>query len=121
MVGSMKLNMPFSEMIEQWFDAEWGGGMVLPDGWFGRPYDNQHFLTSVAENANELTLTLDEILHLRFEGLKSVRVDGHELILGPFEHLRFEWTPYGGGKLTTQDYWEGEVKIVSMEAAGGAA
>ena len=113
--------MTFLETIENWFETEWGGSMVLPDGWFGRPYDNQHLLTSVYENGEELRLTLDEILCLRFEGLKSVRVDGHELIMGPFEHLRFEWTPYGGGKLTTQDYWAGDVKIVSMGAASGVA
>ena len=109
--------MTFSTTIQQWFDAEWGGSMILPDGWFGRPYDNQHALTSVTEEGDELTLILDEILHLRFEGLQSVHVEGSELILGPFENLRFEWTPYGGGKLTTKDYRDGEVKIVSMEAA----
>lgn len=109
--------MTFSTTIQQWFDTEWGGSMVLPDGWFGRPYDNQHSLTSVTESGDELTLVLDEILHLRFVGLKSVRIEGHELIFGPFKELRFEWTPYGGGKLTTKDYRDGEVKIVSMEAA----
>lgn len=113
--------MTFSTNIQKWFDTEWGGSMVLPDGWFGRPYDNQHSLTSVVENGDELTLVLDEILHLHFVGLQSVRIEGHELILGPFESLRFEWTPYGGGKLTTQDYQQGEVKIVSIGAAGGAS
>jgi hypothetical protein len=106
--------MSFARDIEHWFGTEWGGSMVLPDGWFGRPYDNQHMLTSVTENDGEVTLVLDDILRLHFTGLKSVRANGHELILGPFEHLRFEWTPYGGGRLTTKDYLSGEVKIVSM-------
>lgn len=88
--------------------------MVLPDGWFGRPYDNQHMLTSVTETGGEVTLVLDDVLRLHFTALNSVHAKGHELILGPFEHLRFEWTPYGGGRLTTKDYLSGEVKIVSM-------
>jgi hypothetical protein len=103
--------------IQTWFDTEWGGSMVLPDGWFGRPYDNQHALTSVQQNGSSLILVLDEILHLHFEGLQAVRVGEHELVFGPFDKLRFEWTPYGGGKLTTQEYLTGEVKIVSPEAA----
>jgi len=112
--------MTYSTVIQQWFDAEWGGGMILPDGWFGRPFDNQHALSSVTERDNELTLVLDDNLSLHFEGLKSVRVKGRELILGPFEILQFGWTPYGGGKLTTKDYRDGEVKIISMEATGRA-
>lgn len=88
--------------------------MVLPDGWFGRPYDSQHSLTSVIDNGDELTLILDEILHLHFQGLQSVRVEGHDLILGPFKKLQFERTPYGGGRLTTKDYRDGEVKIVPI-------
>ena len=90
--------------------------MILPDGWFGRPYDNQHALTSVTGYDDELTLVLDGILHLHFEGLESIQIEEHELILGPFKSLRFQWTPYGGGQLTTRDYRDGEVKIVSMAA-----
>lgn len=107
----------FVKTVQTWFETEWGGSMVLPDGWFGRPYDNQHMLTSVQQDGDKLIIVLDEILRLEFEGLDSVQTGKHELIFGPFNKLRFEWTPYGGGKLTTQEYHAGEVKIVSPEAA----
>lgn len=86
--------------------------MILPDGWFGRPYDNQHTLTSVNEAGDKLTLVLDENFRLTFTGLKAVECLSKELTLGPFDHLNFEWTPYGGGELRTTGYRSGEVRIV---------
>jgi hypothetical protein len=84
--------------IKLWFEAEWGGSMVLPDGWFGRPYDNQHALTSATEDGDKLTIILDNNLRLTFTALSAVLIQSKTLILGPFDHLHFEWTPYGGGQ-----------------------
>lgn len=103
----------FSESIKQWFSEEWGGGLILPDGWFGRPYDNQHSLTSVNESDGNLTVILDKNLKLSFSGVKRVEADPSKLTIGPFEELRFEWTPYGGGAARSTDYGAGVVQIVS--------
>ena len=121
MGGAEAMDMSFANTVQTWFDTEWGGSMVLPDGWFGRPYDNQHALTSVEQDGDTLTVVLDEILRLRFEGLGSVHAGKHELIFSQFDKLCFEWTPYGGGKLTTQEYAGGEVKIVSSAKASAEA
>jgi hypothetical protein len=106
--------MRFSNIVQEWFKKEWGGSLLLPDGWFGRPYDNQHSLTSVEESGDDLSLILDRKLFLRFRGLKFVHERGHELVFGPFEELCFEWESYGAdAKRQAKEYRTGEAKIVS--------
>ena len=105
--------MNFTAVVQKWFEDEWGGSLMLPDGWFGRPYDNQHLLSSITESGGVFTVILDQNLVLRFKGLKFVRPGNRELVFGPFDHLRFEWEPAEGGKRLTNVYQGGEVKIVS--------
>ena len=106
--------MNFTNTIQRWFKDEWGGSLLLPDGWYGRPYDNQHGLTSVEESGEILTIVLDQKLTLRFEGLKSVKAQKRELIFGPFDKLRFDWESFGtDGKRGTKEYQSGEVKILT--------
>ena len=106
--------MSFTSTVQQWFKDEWGGSLLLPDGWYGRPYDNQHALTSVEESGTTLIIVLDRKLMLRFDGLKSVKVHNRELVLGPFEKLRFDWERLGtDGKRGTKEYEAGEVKILT--------
>lgn len=106
--------MSFTNTVQQWFKDEWGGSLFLPDGWYGRPYDNQHALTSVEETGEDLTILLDGKLKLRFEGLKSVEARKGELVFGSFAKLRFDWETYGADiKHGTKEYLAGEAKIVS--------
>ena len=80
----------------------------------GRPYDNQHALTSVEESGTTLIIVLDRKLMLRFDGLKSIKAHKRELVLGPFEKLRFDWERLGtDGKRGTKEYEAGEVKILT--------
>ena len=105
--------MRFANIIEKWFKDEWGGSLVLPDGWYGRPYDNQHALTSIDELGETLTLILDQKITLYFEGLKSVEVRNRELVFGPFDKLCFEWEAYGtAAEHGVKEYQTGEAKIV---------
>ena len=106
--------MNFTNTIQRWFKDEWGGSLLLPDGWYGRPYDNQHALTSVEESGETLTIVLDQKLTLRFEGLKSVKAQKRELTFGPFDKLRFDWESFGtDGKRGAKEYQSGEVKILT--------
>ncbi len=106
--------MSFTNTVQQWFKDEWGGSLFLPDGWYGRPYDNQHALTSVEESGSALTIVLDRKLTLHFEGLKSVKAQKRELTFGPFEKLRFDWESFGtDGGHGTKEYQGGEVKILT--------
>lgn len=106
--------MNFTNTVQRWFKDEWGGSLLLPDGWYGRPYDNQHALTSIEESDDTLTIVLDRKLTLRFDGLKSVKVQERELTFGPFEKLRFDWESFGtDGKRGNKEYQTGEVKILA--------
>src|SRR5687767_8920372 len=109
--------MSFAHDIQSWFDKESGGSLFLPDGWYGRPYDNQHALTSVEESTNNVTMILDRKLILRFEGLKSVKATRNELTIGPFKLLRFESEGFGMGSAhSIKEYKAGEVKIFAGPA-----
>lgn len=106
--------MKFTNIVQQWFKDEWGGSLLLPDGWYGRPYDNQHSLTAIEETGEMLTITLDRKLTLRFEGLKSVETRKLELVFGQFDKLSFAWEAFGAeGKRGIKEYLSGEAKIVS--------
>ena len=107
--------MSASETVRQWFAKEHGGGLILPDGWFGRPYDNQHQLTLIKHEDNTLTLVLDSRLMLMFEGLRGVKFQGHDLVLSEFTKLHCEFHSYddAGSQHKTQ-YSDGEVKFVSL-------
>lgn len=106
--------MRFTDTIQRWFNNECGGSLLLPDGWYGRPYDNQHALTSIDESGSMLTMILDRKLTLRFEGLEAVKAQERELVLGPFEKLRFDWESFGtDGRRGAKEYQSGEVKILT--------
>lgn len=107
----------FEETIQEWFAQTWGGSLLLPDGWYGRPHDNQHALTSLNENGDGITLVLDGNLTLHFERVTSVSAQGSVLVLGPFERLRFEWKEYGSGDTRgAKDYGPGVVKVIAAAA-----
>jgi hypothetical protein len=106
----------FTDVIQQWFKEE-GGSLVLPDGWYGRPYDSQHSLTAVEHNDETLTVVLDDVLKLRFTGLKLIEARPEGLVFGPFSCLDFEWEGFGKSKQRgIRHYHSGEVKI--MRALG---
>jgi hypothetical protein len=106
--------MSFADVIQRWFKEEWGGSLHLPDGWYGRPYDNQHTLTSVSEYDDTITLVLDEKLTLYFEGLKAVSAQPRALVLGHFAKLRVSRGVFATDEgQVTKEYQEGEVKLVS--------
>jgi hypothetical protein len=106
--------MTFASTVQHWFEKEWGGSLLLPDGWYGRPYDNQHALTSVDQNGGTLTVVLDGKLTLDFEGLKSVEARAGELVFGSFEKLIFHWESYGPHTSKgSKEYRSGAAKIVA--------
>ncbi len=106
--------MNFKIIIQDWFKAKSGGSLFLPDGWFGKPHDNLHSLTSITEQNDKINIILDDNLKLDFYGLKSVKHEKNTLIFRSFDKLIFEWGEYGNPKKrTSQVYYNGEVKIIS--------
>ena len=103
-----------AEKITAWFTETWGGGLVLPDGWFGRPYDNIHRLESVTEKEDGLVVVLDDgQLTLKFEGSPKIEATKSELVFSGFQRLTFDWKEYGSMEPHSDEYGQGEVKIVA--------
>ena len=106
----------YCAMIVTWF-AHWKlGGLILPEGWFGRPYDNAYRLSRVEERAGQLALNLDDgKILMEVRGLKGVRVEDKDLVIGPIESASVLWEgderPTSRGKI---ECGPGEVRFVPM-------
>ena len=107
--------MNVQDQIRDWFQKRGGGGLVLPSGWFGRPYDNVHQVSEIRVHDEALVLALDEgQLMLRFDGIPEIRADSEELTFTNFRSLDFDWKEYGSGKLHSNHFKTGTAKIMAL-------
>jgi hypothetical protein len=92
---------------------------MLPDGWFGRPYDNQYWLIAVDDTPERLLVEFDDGNSLRFFGPVRLEVQGNEAIEGSDLHFSdfnlvvwtYRW--YGGDNpLREKRYESGEVILI---------
>jgi hypothetical protein len=103
------------------FFAEHGvAGLVLPHGWFGRPHDNMHELTSCTAGDDALRVVLDGRQVLTFHGPGTVaapdlvEIDGASgLRVSGFTRLDWDWHAYGSGESHHQAFLEGETTFVA--------
>jgi hypothetical protein len=74
-------NQIVAEAIQRWFDKYHGGSLLLPDGWFGQPYDINHTLSQIHPSKSEIRLILGGDLIITFEGEPKIRQvdDGIEI------------------------------------------
>lgn len=105
------------KIIKDWFQNNSGGGLVTPDGWFGRPYDNIHMLTYLEVRPNKVILELDEQLYLIFTNLKSVYTKDNDLCFEEFSQCVFDWQGYGDLKPNASLFRSGTIKIVALPGA----
>ena len=103
--------------IRRWFrKAEQATGPILPDGWFGRPYDNTYWLQDVEVEGDTFTVRLNEDTALVFKGLTQVCVrngeQNAELVFEDFTHLMFRWKLYGGTEYRERHYDGGQVRFL---------
>jgi len=101
------------DVVRQWFGkAEQALGPILPDGWFGRPYDNLYMLEDVQVVGDVLTVHLSEDTLLVFERLERVSLDNSELVFDGFRTGSIRWKEYGGVQYREQVYKSGQVRLV---------
>lgn len=98
--------------IRYWFSIAEAAGLVLPDGWFGRPYDNQLNLTCVEERPSRLLLELDDDLLLVFERPLAVAIDDSVLELSHFTQFIFAWQEFGTATPHYRVFHSGRVRLV---------
>lgn len=101
------------DLVQRWF-AKAGQtlGPILPDGWFGRPYDNLFLLQDVQLDGDVLTVLLSEDTALVFDRLRHVNLDGSELVFEGFCRCSIRWKEYGGVEYREQVYDAGQVRLV---------
>lgn len=100
--------------ISRWFRKAKTATLMLPDGWFGKPYDNAHKLSHISVDNGELVLELDEHLRLRFRNVGDVRAGSSELSIDSFETLAFNWREYGTEATHNRTYTSGQVRLIHL-------
>ena len=112
MVG-IAVKQSFEQEISRWFERTGGGGLVLPNGWFGRPFDNIHELTYIKNRPTKLILELDERLLLVFTEVETVVNQGNELHFENYVQCVFDWQEYESKVAHISSYNTGAIKIVA--------
>jgi hypothetical protein len=113
-----------TDQITKFFERGLAVDLRLPDDWFGgRPMENQHALTFIAERPARLIIELDERILLTFTGehlsVQEVTTD----VLDPagtpaiefasFDQLVVDARLYGSPETEASIYTEGRVLLVS--------
>jgi hypothetical protein len=86
-----------AKVVKRFFRANGGATLELPDGWFGRPFDNHHELSIVAWDGPLLRIVLDrhEPLTLLIREPQHADVDGRVLTIRAFAEASAELPYYG--------------------------
>jgi hypothetical protein len=96
------------------FFGRWNGASLkLPDGWFGRAYDNVHELTSASVSGETLTIELDDRHILSLVRPQSASVEDSTLRITGFERAHWSWAEYGSDIRHDEDYDGGAVEFVA--------
>ncbi|GLI26444.1 hypothetical protein ARHIZOSPH14_06860 [Agromyces rhizosphaerae] len=80
--------------IRELFNQRGGASLKLPEGWFGRPFDNWHQLSDVELDGPVLVITVDDSQILRIRTAGRVTVEGRTLRV-PVTDGTWSWVPYG--------------------------
>lgn len=99
--------------VHEFFKAAGSAGLVLPNGWFGRPYDNQLRLTHSEADRQSLVLVLDGHLVLTLVGPLRVYQSGDGLRLTGFTWARWDTTTDGGTVASPQEFASGEIAFIA--------
>jgi hypothetical protein len=100
-------------VITTWF-AKRHRGLILPDGWLGRPYAEQVKLTVCTLRPVRLIIELNQQLYLILSDAELVSMDEDELKLS-FTRLIFDWRY--SGRIAKDDlkmYEEGTLIFASV-------
>lgn len=107
-------NASMIDLVRQWFEQVGQAvGPILPDGWFGRPYDNRFSLLSVQGSDEALTVCLSQSTSLIFERLQRVYVEDSDLIFEGFGTCVLRWKEYGGTGIRERRVDAGQVRLVA--------
>jgi hypothetical protein len=106
--------MTIPSTIHTWQKATPSFGIILPNAWFGRPYDNQHEITWLEDRKYRLLIEVDEqmLLILTKTPQFELNVDGKDLVMSNFLRLTFERLAYSDLSMHTESFDKGELRFV---------
>ena len=81
--------------VRAFFATARGASLELPDGWFGRPYDNLHSPRVVDVVGDDVIIGIDELQTLTLHRPSVAEVHGRVLTLSGFGNAAWDWTEYG--------------------------
>jgi hypothetical protein len=97
--------------IEAWFGAHDRGGLELPSGWFGRPYDNFMRLSWIRSTGPDLVLRLDDLHELTLRSPARVDSKPDRLTVTGFVQGEWVWREYVSGRPRAEPLQTGAVTI----------
>ena len=89
-------------------------GLILPDGWFGRPYDNMLTLDGAVTRDDELVISFDRDMRIVMRGEMNARVEDSAVKISGFSELVWSWRPYGSREDREQIYTSGTLQLLRM-------
>jgi hypothetical protein len=111
LVGDAVNTESIREALLDWFDLVGSASLKLPTGWFGRPHDNQHRLTSSHVLGDRLVIELDGQTVLMLAHPTTAEVDGACRRVSGFTHGVWDWDEYGSGRPRLQTFAGGTVEF----------
>ncbi len=81
--------MNAKEMIEKWVSERKTFYFFLPDGPYGRPFDNQYIVDKVEELNGDMAIRFKEGLALYFTGSVNVVDEGCNLLISGYKTCSF--------------------------------
>jgi hypothetical protein len=99
--------------VREFFGGVGYAGLILPTGWFGRPYDNLLTLTRSEAAPKSLLLELDDQLILSFSGDVQVRASEKGIQLRGYTSLVFEWTEFGSNASHRDEFVSGTIEFAT--------
>ncbi len=103
--------------LVDWFGRVKLASLELPDGWFGRPYDNLHQLTWSAATSHKLLLELDHQLLLVITDPRGMDVNESEVRLNGCLQVTLDWQEFGNMRPHVDDHGQGTVRLAAHGAA----
>ena len=106
-----------ADRVRAFFATHQVAGLELPDGWFGRPFDNLHELTLAEGRPLRLLLELDGRLLLTIAGPIDIVEEGDRLVLRSGAQIVFDAALYGSDEPLARSFHGGVVVLHGQGAA----
>jgi hypothetical protein len=113
MVGAMMIANEVVGSVVSWMERVGAAGLILPSGWFGRPFDNAHQLTWAERRGNRVLLEFDSQLMLVMTNPTLVEASEDQLVISADQTV-FDWQEYGSRVPHVETFGSGEVKLMKV-------